>query len=112
MVNLNCHNKNYTTIQQYRIGMLKYIHTRYDLKTFTEKNVLFTYYLNDQKTMQTRVSKKTRHNNMNIKQTLGKQLDNRILVCIAFYDYDAYYYVSMLRAVQYVLQNRKQNDYN
>ena len=49
---------------------------------------------------------------MNIKQTLGKQLDNRILVCIAFYDYDAYYYVSMLRAVQYVLQNRKQNDYN
>ena len=53
--------------------MLKYIHTRYDLKTFTEKkNVLFTYYLNDQKTMQTRVSKKTRHNNMNIKQTLGK----------------------------------------
>lgn len=47
---------------------------------------------------------------MNIKQTLGKQLDNRILVCIAFYD--AYYYVSMLRAVQYVLQNRKQNDYN
>ena len=49
---------------------------------------------------------------MNIKQTLGKQLDNGILACIAFYDYDAYYYVSMLRAVQYVLQNRKQNDYN